>query len=438
MQSNTLGSFEAKTSGLKTIIPFLLYLLIYFLFFILDFESIISYSIIYVSASLSFIYLCRYIFNVHLFKNQVYLLIVCGIILRITFLFFQPIGSDDYYRYLWDGKILANGINPYQYSPADEELIPFHSETLPEKVTFPHIKTIYPPLSQLLFYLSYSVGGESFYGLKIFLFLFELASLWGLLLILRELKLPEKNILLYALAPLPVFQLFIDAHLDGFGLTLIIFSILFYLKNKKIMSLIFIGLSICIKPLGLILIPIIFIMEKGIKIKLQTIIIPAITCILIYLPFISAGTFEALLNFTVNWTFNGFIFEIINSFLNNNQSSRMICGILFLLTYIIIILSRLDFLNKVYLSIFFLLIFSPVVHPWYAVWLAVLLPFIPKWSGILFTTLISLTVFTILNYKLYGEWEDYPLVLILEYVPVLVVFLYELKNLKLKTYKRAK
>ena len=151
-----------------------------------------------------------------------------------------------------------------------------------------------------------------------------------------------------------------------------------------------------------------------------------LVCALLYLPFIFSTPisriFEALTNFAVNWTFNGFVFEI----LNDNQKSRLLCGIIFMLVYLPVIFSRKDFLNKIYLSVFLLLIFSPVAHPWYVTWLAVLLPIIPRWSGILYINLICLTVFTVLNYQLYGIWKNYPAVLILEYVPVLTFFLYEL------------
>jgi len=424
-------SEEKLSKKLTILLPFLIYLFIYTLFFILKFSPIVSYSIVYLSSSLIFIFLCVYIFKVNLFQKYVYLLVICGVVLRIGVLFIQPTGSEDYTRYVWDGKVLANGINPYQYAPADEELLNIHSANLPELVKFPDIKTVYPPLSLILFYLGYLIGGESFWGIKILLLLFELITFSGLFLLLKELKLPQKNILIYALAPLPVFQFFIDAHVDGFGLGLFVFSILFYSQKKKILSLIFIGLSICIKPLALILLPIIFMIEKGAKAKVKTVIIPLIICLIIYLPFVfSANVFEALLNFTVNWTFNGFAFEIMNSFLADNQKARLICGILFLLVYILIIFSRKNFLIKIYLSVFLLFIFSPIVHPWYVTWLAVLLPFIPRWSGILYTTLISLTVFTILNYQLYGEWKSYPLVLILEYLPVLLIFFYELYNIK--------
>lgn len=440
MQSDILNGTEGTPKpGLKLLFPYLVYLLLYFLFFLPADAPIIPYSIVFISTSIVFIFLCRYLFKQEIPKKYFYFLIAAALILRFSVLFIQPIGSDDYYRYIWDGKVLANGINPYECAPSDSALSKLHSKTLPAMVTYPDIKTIYPPLSVEIFYLGYMIGGESFWGIKILLFLFELFTLTGIFLILKQLKLPEKYLLIYLLAPLPIFQFLIDAHVDGFGLTFLIFSILFYLRKQPILSLIFIALSICVKPLGIILLPIVFFTEKEIKSKIQIIFIPLIVCILLYLPFVftvsTSGIFEALGNFTVNWTFNGFIFEILNSFFNDNQKTRLICGILFIAAYLPVIFSKKDFLGKVYISVLILLIFSPIVHPWYVTWLAVLLPFIPRWSGILYITLVSLTVITVINYQLYDVWKNYPAVLSIEYIPVLVMFGYEMFSKKLSTIK---
>jgi hypothetical protein len=298
------------------------------------------------------------------------------------------------------------------------------------------MKTIYPPLSEMIFRLSYLMCGESYIGVKIFLFFFDLISIWGILLILRKLNLPYQNILIYSLCALPIFQYFIDAHLDGLGLPIFIFTIYFYLNEQKLLSLVFLAASICIKPLGMILIPIFFFNERGFNHKLKVVIIPAVLCLLMYLPYLFTGSpFQALMQFTEHWTFNGILFSVLDVLFKNNQHTRLICGIIFILLYLPVILSRKDLITKIFLSIFLLFICSPVVHPWYLGWLAVLLPFIPRWSGITYVSLISLTSFTILNYLLNGVWKEYTPVLILEYIPVIILFTFELSSMRKKQYQ---
>ena len=395
--------------------------------FFLPVKTISAYAFSYVLSSVLYIILARHIIKYEISGRMLAGLVILSIIIRAALLPVKPVGSDDYYRYVWDGKVQAHGINPYEYAPSDSALASLHTAELPAKVSYPDMKTIYPPLSQIIFYAAYIIGGDAYTGLKILLMLFELLTMFVLYLILKRKGLPLKNILLYTLCPLPVFQFFIDAHVDVFGLPLLILSILFFIDNKKIISLAFLGLSLCIKPLGLILVPVYFLEVKSFKEKLMTVLIPAGICAAAYIPYMFTGNpFQALMKFTENWTFNGVVFDVLDSFIHDNQKTRLICAIILMISSLPLIISRKNLLVKIYLSVFLLLIFSPIVHPWYAAWLAVLLPFVPRRSGIAYAGLISLTVFTVLNYQLTGVWNEYTWVLVLEYVPVLSLFLYEI------------
>lgn len=58
--------------------------------------------------------------------------------------------SDDLYRYLWDGRVLRAGLDPYALAPADPALAALRDEWWPH-INHPRIPTIYPPLAQALF-----------------------------------------------------------------------------------------------------------------------------------------------------------------------------------------------------------------------------------------------------------------------------------------------
>ena len=130
------------------------------------------------------------------------------IIVKIAFIPVHPLGSDDFYRYLWDGKLQANGINPYAYSPDDKSLSNMHSNILPDKVNHANMKTLYPPLTEILFYVSYLISGESYLGLKILLLLFDLLTIFGIFLILTKLKIDKKEFIALCLFPSTDFSIF--------------------------------------------------------------------------------------------------------------------------------------------------------------------------------------------------------------------------------------
>ena len=74
-------------------------------------------------------------------------------------LLFDPLLSSDIYRYVWDGRVQAAGINPYRYFPAHEALAFLRDGTI-----FPHINraefavTIYPPVAQFFFFVVTRIG----------------------------------------------------------------------------------------------------------------------------------------------------------------------------------------------------------------------------------------------------------------------------------------
>lgn len=127
--------------------------------------------------------------------------------------------------------------------------------------------------------------------------------------------------------------------------------------------------------------------------------------------------------------FNGFIFTTINSFIHNNQNSRLMTWIFLIISLLPIYFGKIELIKKIYFAIILMIIFSPVVHPWYLVWILVLIPFVDFKSGFYLVSAISLTSFTIYNYKMTGVWKDFYLVQTIEFLPTIIFLFFELFNL---------
>ena len=52
-------------------------------------------------------------------RNSLAIIIFFAVLLRLIALPGEPIHENDIYRYIWDGKSVNKGINPYKYPPAD-------------------------------------------------------------------------------------------------------------------------------------------------------------------------------------------------------------------------------------------------------------------------------------------------------------------------------
>jgi alpha-1,6-mannosyltransferase len=397
------------------------------------FHPVVTYAFVFVFTSLVFLYLARQLFASEPSPRAVYIAVAVAFLVRLSFISFSPTGSDDVYRYIWDGKAQSQGVNPYLYSPDARQLDSLHTQLLPAAVNHPDMKTVYFPFSQWVFYGCYQLSGESIWGYKLVLLVAELATLIGLLFLLRRLEIPTKFALLYILCPLPIIQFALDAHIDAVGLPLLVFGLLAYLRGNKVLSYILLALSISVKPVAVLILPILFLREKGIWHKAQVAVVPSIVVVGQFLPYVfSSNPFEGLTRFAENWTFNGAVFETLYLCFSDNQKARLTCAALLCLSLLVLYTRKKEPLDAFYFSVLLLLIFSPVVHPWYVSWLAVLLPFTRRWSGIVYASFVSFTVYTIVSYKLYGNWNQSALILAMEYIPVIVLMFLELRSAEWK------
>ncbi len=109
-------------------------------------------------------------------RTSVALILLGGIALQVAAVSAPPQGSNDLYRYIWDGRVQAAGIDPYQYVPTATQLVGLRNEFLfhphaqycvsPSYVSHhpaadltrgctrinrPTVPTIYPPVAEAYF-----------------------------------------------------------------------------------------------------------------------------------------------------------------------------------------------------------------------------------------------------------------------------------------------
>jgi hypothetical protein len=379
----------------------------------------IGYAAAFIGSSALFVVAARAILRTAISGRRLAGLLALLFLLRATLLFTTPIGSDDVYRYLWDGKVQSAALNPYAHAPNAPALQPIHSDTLPRLVNHPDLKTPYFPLAQWVFWLAYSIAGEAVWGIKLFILVAEAFSVAGTILLLRHLGQPPERSLLYAAAPLVLFQFALDAHVDAIGFPFLVFGLLWHLRGRWIAGPALLGLSMSVKPVAVVILPVLLFRERGWQRRLAVVVVPVLVLGLQFLPYLgSPGVFDGIRTFARDWMFNGSVFSLVFAAIGDNQHARIICGILCAPVLLAISARSKDVPTASVYAVLALLLFSPVVHPWYVGWLAVLLPFAPRMSGLVLVSAISLTSLTVVTYQTTGVWTDYPLVRLAEYAPV--------------------
>ncbi len=156
-----------------------------------------------------------------------------ALIARLFCVFASPFLSTDIYRYVWDGKVQAAGINPFRYIPADS-----HLAFLRDGSIYAHINrrdsapTIYPPGAQLLF-LGITRISATVTFMKLALVGFEAVTCFFLLRIFKHLDLRPERVVIYAWHPLCFWEIASSGHIDAAALTLLTLAIYARLRNNS-------------------------------------------------------------------------------------------------------------------------------------------------------------------------------------------------------------
>jgi len=203
-----------------------------------------------------------WIFRTATRKNLGFWLAV-AVVMRLVLVFIFPLLSDDVYRFIWDGLLVVNGYNPFNYLPAtliaEGPIVPGLDQDLFDSLNSPEYFTIYPPIAQATFAVATFLFPKSIYGaavvMKVFLFVFELGSLILILKLLKHWQMPLKNSLLYALNPLIVIELCGNLHYEGAMVFFLLLSIWLVVKGKDWFSAAMLAFSVASKLLPLMFFP---------------------------------------------------------------------------------------------------------------------------------------------------------------------------------------
>lgn len=362
-------------------------------------------------------------------------IIITAVVFRLMFLFRSPELSDDIYRYLWDGLTILHGNNPYAFAPSDAKPLAAESAALLSQVNHPHLITIYPPAAQIFFAVGAFFGG--ILGIKAVLVAADIAVCAIILRILSRMKMPPSRAVIYAWHPLPILEIAGSGHIDGAGIFFLMLAFMLLLppsngtnhpvpKNWPAPAVAGVAFSVAVlvKLFPLVFFPA-FIFLSGRKGRGPFIlgaVIGVATLSILFLPGIY-NMFTTLDIYVRNWEFAGFAFQSLHEIFPSGSTARQILAVSFLLItatlYAALFRKRENPAEDAYTPSLFpaafktaycivlaFLLLTPTLHPWYALYLACLLPFVPGTAGLVMTWAVLLSYRVLINFTLLGTWEE--------------------------------
>ena len=392
-------------------------------------------------------------------KNNFWFLAGAALVFRLIFMAALPNLSQDFYRFIWDGRMSVEGLNPYLYLPGN----------LIKDGTAPIVQaselyagmgelsagnyTNYPPLNQLIFAISGLFAGKSILGsvviMRFIIIAADLGTLYFGKKLLENLNLPVNRIFWYILNPFVIIELTGNLHFEGVMLFFLVWSLYLLQKKKWILSAVIFAASVSLKLIPLLFLPLLFRyftaensknkLNFG-KLILYYLIVVGLV-IFSFLPFLSSALISNLSASIGLWfqkfEFNASIYYLVRWIgfqvkdYNIIETAGKVLPVIVILILAVFLLFRKNnstqpLITTMLLGVSVYFFLSTTVHPWYIATPLLLSVF----TRFRFASIWSCMV--ILSYFAYSDavFRENLWLVALEYMVVIGMFIYEISVMK--------
>ena len=310
----------------------------------------------------------------------------------------QPLLEDDHFRYLWDGYITATTGKPFAHAPSHyfpDVSVPAVMQDALSGINNPETPTIYGPVLQALFALCYWVAPAEIWPLKLAL----LGALVAVILMLSSAGVPARWLMVLALHPLVVKESAMTAHPDILIGAALLAAVLAWQRSNEALAACLAAIAVATKfsaaPALLF-----FCISRDGRVSWRGSLATGIALFVLYAPVLlsASGTGQAGASaLAQQWTFNPLLFKIAAVALGDT-AARWACLGLFALVWLVLAVRWIRQLRALALiapapampftptlattftttfarpspplvGVFVaMLLLSPVVNPWYWLW----------------------------------------------------------------------
>jgi alpha-1,6-mannosyltransferase len=271
--------------------------------------------------------------------------------------------ANDAVRYLWDARVVEAGLSPYDARPDDPALASLHSDVT-RGVDAAWLPTIYPPVA-LLYFRFVGAIDHSVAAFRVAALASDLGVSLVVATILRVTGQPLGWVLLYAWHPLLPVEGVGGAHVDLFGVLLLTLSWLALLRLRTGLAALAFAAAVMVKPLPLVLAPLYW---RRIRPRDAALAVASAGLVTLWItkggfPWGSTGTFLQ------DFRFNGPLFAAIHTVLPAPAVAAAAVAAGLAMAVWMRRTRDVSAPEAWAWPMALALMLSPVIYPWYLVWL---------------------------------------------------------------------
>jgi hypothetical protein len=370
--------------------------------------------------------------------------------------------STDAYRYRTEGAMWLVKMSPYAHSPASYvrsgRTYRNVDDALDHEVSHPSLPSIYPPIAQASFVLGRwfepwlgkrsFLWNDPFLTFRVMYSVVAVACVAILVGILRSAGNSVWWAMLFAWNPLTVIETGAAAHVDILGVMFLLACMWMLQRRRFVWAAVCLALATGAKPQAAMLLPWMLrdawmasadqrSRRRAVWWSLGAF---AVVLALDYVPPLCyqngyRGFLATVREYSSSWEFNGSVYELIKARFGQGDkglamerakaSARLLAQAALVLTALVLWRRRASMIEAGYWLYLIALLFSPVVYPWYLLWMLCLIPLLrgnQGWTGLVWCATVGV------SYVVWHEpqWVVPRWAALIEYVPVFVVLAIEL------------
>jgi hypothetical protein len=309
---------------------------------------------------------------------------------RIALLPVAPTLSDDLYRYVWEGRVVLAGENPYRESPLSPRLESLRDRDVYPRVNHPELATIYPPAALAGFALVAKVSA-TVWAMKLWVLLHDLALVALLVRWMRDRGAGATAAVAYAWSPLVLVEFAGSGHHDPTAMVWLV-AALMWAERRPVGSAAALAVATLTKLWPLIALPFLW---RGWSARARLVATAAIGGGLAFYLFQARGPDSGLAAYQRTWANNELLFHYLATWVGDPERARWIALGLVALVVASLLWRRVAPELATRAALRAGLLASPVAHPWYFAWALVLEPLgrSPGWVLLSLTCVLSYGLF---------------------------------------------
>ncbi len=320
-----------------------------------------------------------------------------AILVRLLLIFSNPILENDFYRYIWDGKVLESGRNPFHAAPAEMDIADIEPDEgrrpraalVHRRINYPDVKTIYPPLAQLVFLLNASLFGWEPGGFRLTFLILDLLIMVAIYWLTGDPGRRRACFLVYAWNPLLLKETINSMHIDIACALFLTAYVAAVIKGRPALAFAALLPAVFVKITPVVLLaPLSFYLihtRRWGRLLVYNAVFLLVALALVWtMGFGVREPFSGLLEFAHEWEMNSSLFALVQGLLKmagvaNDPAAALAkwmlagCFGTFILVSGFVVRSREQLLHISLWALMLVFLIAPTGNPWYLTWL---LPFL--------------------------------------------------------------